>query len=60
MLVLSRRKGERILIGREIIIEVTEIRGDKTRIGITAPPDVPIWREELRQAVSDEPPTKGK
>lgn len=47
MLVLSRKAGERIVIRNDIIIEVLERIGDKVRIGITAPPDVPIWRQEL-------------
>lgn len=47
MLVLSRRRGETIVIGESITIQVVEIRGDKCRIGITAPPDVRIDRQEV-------------
>lgn len=47
MLVLSRGKDQRIMIGDNIIVTVTEIRGDKVRIGIEAPDDVRIAREEL-------------
>ena len=47
MLVLSRRKGEKIIIGDTVIIEVIDIRGDKCRFGIQAPTDVPIHREEV-------------
>ena len=42
MLVLSRRVGEKILIGDDVVIEVTEIRGDKVRLGFTTPKDVSV------------------
>lgn len=48
MLVLSRKVGEKLLIGENIVITVTEVRGDKVRIGIEAPPDVRVLREELK------------
>lgn len=47
MLVLSRRRGERILIGSGIAIEVVEIRGGKVRLGIDAPDGERILREEV-------------
>lgn len=47
MLVLSRKKGESILIGESIVLTVVEIRGDKIRIGIEAPKDVSIHRQEM-------------
>ncbi len=47
MLVLSRKFGEEITIGTDIVIQVVEIRGDKVRLGITAPRDVEIMRKEL-------------
>lgn len=49
MLVLSRKKGERIIIGEnaEIVLEVVEIIGNKIRLGIIAPRDVPVYRQEL-------------
>lgn len=47
MLVLSRKKNERIVISGGIVITVAEIRGDKVRIGIEAPADVVIDREEV-------------
>jgi carbon storage regulator CsrA len=55
MLVISRRKGEQVTFvlpdGREVSIVVTEFDGarHKVRLGIAAPPDVPIFREELRE-----------
>ena len=47
MLVLSRRVGDRILIGKDVWLTVVQIAGDKVRIGIEAPKDVPIIRNEL-------------
>ena len=47
MLVLSRKASERIRIGDDIVITVTQVRGSKARIGIEAPPDVRIVRDEL-------------
>lgn len=47
MLVLSRKKNERIRIGDEIIVEVVEIVGNKVRIGIIAPKAIPVHREEV-------------
>lgn len=51
MLLLSRRAGQRILIGDDIVIEVADIRGDKVRIAISAPKDVPVHREEVWLAI---------
>ena len=48
MLVLSRKRDERIVIGDSIVITVVEVRGDKVRLGIEAPPDVLVLRDELR------------
>ena len=47
MLVLSRKKDERIVIGEDIFITVVEVRGDKVRLGIEAPKEVPIHRQEI-------------
>ena len=47
MLVLSRKPGEKINIGSGITITVVEVRGNKIRLGIDAPEDVPIFRAEL-------------
>lgn len=54
MLVLSREKNERIMIGENIILTVVEIRGDKVRLGIDAPKDVPVHREEVYDAIKAE------
>jgi len=55
MLVLSRKKNETIVIGdREILIHVIEIRGDKVRLGIIAPDEVPIHRKEVFDAIREQ------
>ena len=51
MLVLSRKKNESIRIGEDITIVVVEIRGDKVRLGIDAPKDVPVHRREVYDAI---------
>ena len=54
MLIITRRAGERIMVGDEISIEVMEIVGNSVRIGISAPRSVPVYREEIYTAVRDE------
>lgn len=49
MLVLSRKVGERILIGDEIAVTVVRIAGGGVRLGIEAPQEMPVVREELKQ-----------
>lgn len=51
MLVLSRRKNESIVINNEITIVVVEIRGDKVRLGVEAPKEVPVHRREVYDAI---------
>ena len=48
VLVLSRKVGEKIMIGDNVELEVTAVNGKKVRIGITAPRDVPVVRSELK------------
>ena len=52
MLVLTRRKNQSIVIGGDIVVTVLEVKGDQIRLGITAPRDVQVFREEL---LSDPP-----
>lgn len=47
MLVLTRRVNEKILIGDNIVVTVLEVRGDQVRLGIDAPRDVKVFREEV-------------
>ena len=51
MLVLSRKKNESIVIDDDITIVVVEIRGDKVRLGIEAPKEVPVHRREVFDAI---------
>ncbi len=55
MLVLSRKKNESIVINDNITIAVVEIRGDKVRLGIEAPKEVPVHRREVFDAIHREP-----
>lgn len=51
MLVLSRKKNESIVINNDITIVVVEIRGDKVRLGVEAPKEVPVHRQEVFEAI---------
>jgi carbon storage regulator len=51
MLVLSRKKNESIVINSNITIIIVDIRGDKVRLGITAPKEVPVHRREIYEAL---------
>jgi carbon storage regulator len=51
MLVLSRKKNESIVINNDITIVVVEIRGDKVRLGVEAPKEVPVHRQEVYEAI---------
>ena len=54
MLVLSRKKNESIVINNDIKIVVVEIRGDKVRLGIEAPRDIEVHREEVYKQIHGE------
>jgi len=54
MLVLSRKKNESIVIDENIVITIVEIRGDKVRLGIEAPKEVPVHRLEIHEAIQRE------
>ena len=47
MLVLSRKQNERIRVGDQVVVTIVRVSGDKVRIGIEAPPDVRVLRDEL-------------
>ena len=54
MLVLSRQRDETIMIGDEIEITIVDIRGDKVRLGITAPTHIAVHRKEVYDAIQQE------
>jgi carbon storage regulator len=57
MLVLSRKKNESIVVNNDITITVVEIRGDKVRLGIVAPKETPVHRQEIFEAIHGRPST---
>ena len=59
MLVLSRRERERIRLGDSIVVTIVRVSGDRVRIGIEAPPDVLVLRDELEPRVVSEPSAAG-
>jgi carbon storage regulator len=54
MLVLSRQKDESIMIGDNVEITIVDVRGDKVRLGITAPKEIPVHRMEVYEAIQRE------
>ncbi len=54
MLILTRRTGEAVMIGDEVIVTILGIKGNQARIGITAPKDVAVHREEIYEKIQDE------
>ena len=54
MLILSRKKDESIIIGDNIIISVVDIKGDQVKLGINAPGDVKVFRQEVYKAIQEE------
>jgi len=54
MLVLTRRPGESIIVGQNIVITVIEIKGGQVRIGIDAPREIEVYREEIYEQVRQE------
>ncbi|MBY0587006.1 carbon storage regulator CsrA [bacterium] len=57
MLVLSRKSNESIVINNNIKVTVVEIRGDKVRLGIEAPKNIPVHREEIYNQITGQPTT---
>ena len=54
MLILSRKRDEKIVIGDDIVISVVEVRGDIVKLGIEAPRNVKVYREEVFEAIRNE------
>jgi len=60
MLVLSRQKDESIIIGDDVEITIVDVRGDKVRLGITAPKSISVHRREVYEAIQREKKEKQK
>ena len=60
MLVLSRQRDESIMIGDDVEITVTDVRGDKVKLGITAPRHIPVHRREVYDEIQREKAQKGQ
>ncbi len=54
MLVLSRQRDESIIIGDNIVVTIVDIRGDKVRLGINAPSEISVHRQEVYEAIQRE------
>lgn len=54
MLVLSRQRDESIVIGDNVVVTVVDVRGDKVRLGIDAPVEIPVHRREVYEAIQRE------
>lgn len=54
MLIISRREGEKLMIGDDVVVTVVEVSGSSIRLGIEAPRSTPVYREELWVAIRDE------
>lgn len=54
MLILSRRVNEKIVIGDDIVVSVVEVRGDQVKLGIDAPRNVKVFRQEVFDAIQEE------
>ena len=54
MLVLSRQRDESIMIGDKVVVTIVDIRGDKVRLGIQAPAEIPVHRQEVYEAIKRE------
>ena len=56
MLIITRKPGEKIMLGDDVVVHVMEIVGNSVRVGIQAPRSLPVYREEIWDAVRQENP----
>ena len=54
MLILARKLGERIVIGDQIEVSIVDIKGDQVKVGITAPREIKVYRQEVYEAIQRE------
>ena len=59
VLIITRRQGEKIMLGDDIVVHVMEIVGNSVRVGIDAPRSVPVYREEIWHALREESRSDG-
>ncbi len=53
MLILSRLPGQKVMIGDDIVVTLVDVRGDKVRLGFTAPREIPVHREEVYDRIKE-------
>ena len=58
MLILSRRTGESLMVGDDVVITVLDVKGDQVRLGVSAPPASAVHREEVYRKVNAAPTTR--
>jgi carbon storage regulator len=54
MLIITRKPGQRIMLGDDVTVEIISVSGSSVRIGIAAPRNIPVYREEIWSAVKEE------
>jgi len=54
VLIITRRAGEKLMIGEDVVVEIMEIVGNQVRLGIQAPQSIRVYREEIWKAVKEE------
>jgi carbon storage regulator len=54
VLIITRRAGEKVMVGEDVVVEIMEIVGNTVRVGIQAPRSIPVYREEIWNAVREE------